>query len=390
MPSDYMDHTQRIIYLLSKRLKHGLSKQEEEEIQLWRESSSQNKRLFQELTDEHAVHILLDELQQYKTVHSMARLRGQMAKYPTRKKWSYYIAAASILLAVGLGALLNRYHLTQLNTSEIQPGQFKAQLTLQDGSSIALDSMRIGETTSKQGIVITKAGDGKITCNYQTSANTHSTRTSSFNVISTPAGGAYQIILPDGSTVWLNANSALKFPTQFNNTERYVELSGEGYFEIQNNQVAPFKVAVNKQIITVLGTKFNILAYQEDATTRTTLVEGAIKVGTSRSNHILKPGQEARVYKNSEKLEVVLGNVNEAIAWKNGYFIFNNENIKTIMQKVSRWYNIEVVYKGNMEGITFGGTFSKSKSLQKLLKSFESTGKMHYKIEGRRVTIMPE
>jgi len=394
MSSDHIDSAQRIIYLLSKKLKHPLSKEEEEEIQSWKKISSKNEKLFQELTTGPSVRFLLKELQKYNVERSIDRLKHQMVRHHTKRRWSYYVVAASIILAIGLGALMSRYHdsFYELYRNDIQPGQYVAQLTLPDGSSIALDSMQIGETASRNGMVITKSGNGKISCNYSASGidQPETNQPPNFNTISTPLGGEYQVILPDGSTVWLNANSTLKFPSQFQKSERYIELIGEGYFEIKNNDHAPFKVAVNKQIITVLGTKFNVLAYHEEDIIRTTLLEGAIKISTSKSNHILKPGQEARVHKDSEHMEVFPGDINEAIAWKNGYFIFNNENIKTIMQKVSRWYNVEVVYEGDVNEIAVGGMFSKTKSLQKLLKSFQSTGQIRYKIIGRRVIIMPE
>lgn len=389
MAPDPIQRTHRIIYLLSKRVQTGLSAEEEDEILYWRNTSAENEGLFRELSNKESIHELVCELKQYDVDQSFHRLKKRFAKKSYKRIWSFYVAAASIVLLISLGILFNKSSYFFLNKDEpdILPGGHQAQLTLYDGSHIDLDSMQVGETRTRLGIQLKKDENGKITFNYNTDA-AELPKDATFNTIRTPIGGEYQLILPDGSTVWLNSNSALKFPTRFNGEERYVELSGEGYFEVTSDSKKPFKVATEKQVIQVLGTSFNILAYSDDIISRTTLVAGSIRVSTALNNQLLKPGQEVRVDKHSTQLQVVQANIHEATAWKNGYFMFNEEGIESIMRKVSRWYNVEVTYQGDVKEKAFGGTFSKEKTLRKLMDSLKETGQIQYKLEGRRLTIM--
>lgn len=390
MAYDSFHKTERIIYLLSKRLQQQLSAAKEREIQQWKAESAKNSKLFQELSHAQSVHTLAEKMQKYDVEYSINKLKNRMETYRAKRKWFHHALAASIIFILGIGFFLTtREYIFNINSAEdIAPGQQSAQLLLLDGSVVALDSMHVGETTSKAGIVITKAANGRVSCDYNQS--TSEVKSLAYHTISTPLGGEYQIALPDGSTVWLNANSSLRFPSQFQANKRHVELAGEGYFEITSDHNKPFIVSTKQQTIEVLGTKFNVFAYGEEALMRTTLVEGSISVQTATDRQILKPGQEAQSYHDSANLSIVSGDVQEAIAWKNGYFIFNEENIENIMQKVGRWYDVEVVYEGEVNNGLFGGTFSKNKSLQQLLKSLASTGQIRYKLTGRRVTIMSE
>lgn len=382
---------ERIIYLLSKRLQQKLSDDEEYEIRQWREASDKNRLLFEQLTDEQSVRPSVEKMQQYDAEPAIGRWKTHIAIQKRQNKRRYYAFAASIALLLSIGIIWNdnRQRFDAVMEADITPGRNKAHLILADGSVLSLDSLPPGATTDKAGIQITKTANGKVSCSYlQTNAGMYSTPT--YNTISTPLGGEYQIVLPDGSNVWLNANSSLRFPSRFPEKKRVVELLGEAYFEIAAKANAPFVVSTTKQTIQVLGTKFNIRAYKEDKMIRTTLLEGSVQVHTASHKQLIQPGQEARTYFDDDNLEVVSGDVNEAVAWKNGYFIFNDENIVDIMTKVSRWYNVDVVYEGNVKRKIFAGTFSKKKSLRKLLESFASTEQISYKIEGRRVTIMSE
>ncbi|HWV75114.1 MAG TPA: FecR domain-containing protein [Pseudosphingobacterium sp.] len=382
---------ERIIYLLSKRLQQKLSDDEEYEIRQWREASDKNRLLFEQLTDEQSVRPSVEKMQQYDAEPAIGRWKTHIAIQKRQNKRRYYAFAASIALLLSIGIIWNdnRQRFDAVMEADITPGRNKAHLILADGSVLSLDSLPPGATTDKAGIQITKTANGKVSCSYlQTNADIYSTPT--YNTISTPLGGEYQIVLPDGSNVWLNANSSLRFPSRFPEKKRVVELLGEAYFEIAAKANAPFVVSTTKQTIQVLGTKFNIRAYKEDKMIRTTLLEGSVQVHTASHKQLIQPGQEARTYFNDDNLEVVSGDVNEAVAWKNGYFIFNDESIVDIMTKVSRWYNVDVVYEGNVKRKIFAGTFSKKKSLRKLLESFASTEQISYKIEGRRVTIMSE
>ncbi|HWW40092.1 FecR family protein, partial [Pedobacter sp.] len=260
----------------------------------------------------------------------------------------------------------------------------KAVLTLSDGKNIILDEAADGHIADQSGVTITKTKQGEIIY----AVNNHLT-SKAVNQISTPKGGQYQIQLPDGTKVWLNSASSLRYPASFSGPERKVELSGEAYFEVTKNKNMPFKVLTRKQEITVLGTHFNVNGYEDEETIKTTLLEGSVKVKImgSENSALLKPGEQSVYEKNG--LNVVNADLDEVIAWKNGYFLFQDEDIHAVMRKVARWYDIEVVYQGNLSRKHIGGSVSKSKDLSDVLMILKATDEVNFKIEGRRVTVMP-
>jgi ferric-dicitrate binding protein FerR (iron transport regulator) len=317
------------------------------------------------------------------------QINQQEKKRPA--KYLYRLAVAASLIAVlGFGWYLfsERAEVKRINksTSLIKPGGNKAFLTLADGTKINLDQALNGTIAKQEGIQITKTADGQLV--YTILENKSGQSKLAFNTISTPAGGQYQVMLPDGTKVWLNAMSSLKYPTAFIGKYRTVELIGEGYFEVAKNKNKPFKLKTSKQEISVLGTHFNVSAYPDDAEIKTTLVEGgvAVKNFSPLATGLLKPGQQA-VFHNTG-FEVSNVDVEEYIAWKNGFFMFNNEGIKDAMQKLARWYDVDIEYVGDFDGINFGGSFSKHNNLQETLKILESTDKFKFKIEGRRIKIL--
>ncbi|PTS95275.1 anti-sigma factor [Pedobacter sp. HMWF019] len=310
---------------------------------------------------------------------------------PTRHiLWRILATAAVLLIVLGIG--FYRYKTTSqiskakllVKTKSILPGQNKAVLTLSDGRSIVLDETTDGRIADQSGVTITKTRQGEIVY----AVNNHQT-SQAINKVSTPKGGQYQIQLPDGTKVWLNCASSLRYPASFSGSERKVELSGEAYFEVTKNKNMPFKVLTKKQEVSVLGTHFNINAYEEEESIKTTLLEGSVKVNVaeSKSSALLKPGQQSVYEKNG--LNVVNADLDEVIAWKNGYFLFQDEDIRSIMRKVARWYDIEVVYQGNLSQKHIGGSVSKSKNLNDVLMILKETDEFNFKIEGRRVTVMP-
>ncbi|MBE9601808.1 FecR family protein [Pedobacter sp. MC2016-24] len=328
---------------------------------------------------------------------------------PKKKLFSPYlrwVAAAAVFLTVGLG-----YHYLQLvhpeNTqpipyaNDIKPGKNDAVLTLADGSKISLTDARQGELIKSKGISIVKAANGQLIYTIDSSALKTGTDHPelAYNTISTPKGGEYQINLPDGTKVWLNAASSLKFPQTFANLNaRRVELSGEAYFEVFKNKKQPFKVLTpgfgsgREQETEVLGTHFNISAYADDAETKTTLLEGSIRVkdpqkSNKRDAIILVPGQQAIL--NNNQWNTINVDTEEAIAWKRGTFMFANADIETIMRKISRWYNVEVVYQGKISESNYLGTVSRFSKVSDVLDILEATKTVHFKIEGRRITVMP-
>lgn len=214
-----------------------------------------------------------------------------------------------------------------------------------------------------------------------------------YNTVSTRRGGQFQIVLPDGSKVWLNTVSSLRFPTAFTGTERVVELKGEAYFEVAKNAAMPFVVHVGTvgekdMDVRVLGTQFNVMAYDNEAEIRTTLLEGAVKVMKGDKSKVLTPGEQVKLDKQGgltldEKADVEL-----AMAWKNGFTSFKSADIRSIMRQVERWYDIDVVYEGNVPERTFSGGISRDANLSELIRLLE-VSKIHFKIEGRKLTVTP-
>ena len=309
-------------------------------------------------------------------------------------RWPY-IAAAAILVFISVGIYFVKFnsHVSPVSVqnnnlvkNDIQPGSNKAILTLANGNKITLDDAQNGVLSKQGNAAISKSGNGIIIKNGKETPN--QLANSALNTITIPRGGKYNIILPDGTRVWLNSSSALTFPATFTGTERKVAVTGEAYFEVAKNKSMPFKIDVNgKEVIEVLGTHFNITAYTDEQAITTTLLEGRVKINYKDKATLIKPGQMA-INNFTEPIAVKEANIDEVMAWKNDTFIFNNENITSIMRKISRWYDVDVVFKGNMTKINFDGNYSRSKGLTSLLKNIELVDKVRFVTEERRITVI--
>lgn len=276
--------------------------------------------------------------------------------------------------------------------NDIEAGENKAILTLGDGSKIILDDAKNGILANQGGNSVLKAAEGEVIYSFLSEIKDPLAEDENapviYNTIETPKGGKFQIKLPDGSKVWLNAASSLRFPTVFNGSKRLVELIGEAYFEVSPDKSKIFEVNTRNQVVQVLGTHFNINAYLDEPTVNTTLLEGSVRVSDLRTNisQLLKPGEQSQL---SEQMEVInLKNTNEAVAWKEGYFQFDEADIKTVMRQIERWYDVSVVYEGDLPNYRFGGEIERNLSLLQVLKVLEKT-KVHFRLEGREVIVMP-
>ncbi|QIL41217.1 FecR family protein [Pedobacter sp. HDW13] len=319
-------------------------------------------------------------------------------------QWGW-AAAAVILLALGFG--LYQYKNTSqpemqsvgyLVKNDIKPGGNKAFLTLANGAKISLDDTQNGKIAEQQGVSITKTAKGELVYTAKNATAQWLAGKQQFNTIETPKGGQYQINLPDGTKVWLNAASSLKYPTSFASTGREVQLKGEAYFEVAKKttqgQRVPFTVKTETQVVEVLGTHFNINSYNNEENTKTTLVEGSVRVTpvTGSGNlavlaKVLKPGEQSLLKGSSVKITAV--ETEEALAWKEGLFMFDNENLESIMHKVARWYDVEVVFKDKvLLTKDYSGTVSRFGNVSQVLKKLELTGSVHFNIEGRRIVVM--
>jgi transmembrane sensor len=270
-------------------------------------------------------------------------------------------------------------------TSIIVPGSKKAMLTLADGKTIELDSFS-SKALVMQGDARLQIDKGKLI--YDLTATETKRSAILQNTITTPAGGEYQAVLPDGTKVWLNAASSISFPVAFTGGERRVAITGEVYFEVAKNREQPFFVRAKEVSVKVLGTHFNVSAYPDDQQVNTTLLEGSVLVAKDDNTSLLKPGEQAKVSDHEKAIEVRKIDTEEILAWKNGYFFFNHEPLESVMKKMSRWYDVEIVYKGNLNGKKFDGTISRMDNIQQMIAALELTKTAHFAIEGRRVIVM--
>ncbi|WP_113662358.1 FecR family protein [Pedobacter nanyangensis] len=299
-----------------------------------------------------------------------------------QKTWRRIAVAASVLLVVGIGiyTMLGRNNQTITDSAtaiaSIKAGTPKAMLTLSNGERISLADAQQGKLADDGGTEITKTADGEIIYTPQAPKG----GAIGLNTIETPKGGEYQIVLPDGTKVWLNAASTLKYPASFGAlNERRVTLSGEAYFEVAHNKAKPFKVVSAGQTVEVLGTHFNINSYADEERTLTTLAEGSVQVALSNgSTEKLKPDQQA--INTGNKLNVQPADLQTTLAWKNGKMYFKKADLPTIMRQVARWYNIEIQFKGDPSKQYYTGGVARSSNLATLLKIFQSSG-IHFSIE---------
>lgn len=310
------------------------------------------------------------------------------------KKWLR--VAAVLVLAVLAGILFitkqNRDKQPAITANQnnkkqqILPGTNKAYLTLANGTNIILDDAKNGEIAAGEGVKVTKAANGMLV--YKFSKVNTAASVQQFNTITTPRGGQYKVVLEDGTLVWLNAASSIRFPQAFTGANRLVEITGEAYFEVAKSKTKPFLVKANGTQVEVLGTHFNVNAYNDDAGVTTTLIEGSVRMSNGKAVVMLSPGQQGVVAQNGASILVNKADTEESLAWINGYFIFRDESIVNIMKQVSRWYDVDVEYRDDVQLNEFGGTISKYKNITELLNNMQLTRTIHYKIEGRRVIIM--
>lgn len=296
------------------------------------------------------------------------------------KLWPRFAVAASILLCLSIGVYVyNNDSSDQAKTIKKQninvaAGGNKATLTLSDGRVVDLSDAQSGIIIGAEDIKYSDGSTlGDISSNPQ------------MLTLTTPKGGEYQITLPDGTNVWLNASSSLKYSPRFIGADRRVELTGEAYFEVVSKQEAPFKVKTAKQEVMVLGTHFNINAYPDERSTTTSLLEGSVRVATEQNTITLSPGEQSALVENT--ISVAKFNAEEAIAWKEGYFKFKDLTLEPIMRQLSRWYDIEVVYEGAVSTDTFNGTIDRKANLSRILKILEKGG-VQFKLEGKKLIVI--
>lgn len=299
-----------------------------------------------------------------------------------RRYWIGVAAAAILVLMVVIYQHNNR----QQDPVLIKPAGDKATLTLANGQQIILENADSGTIAEQNGIRVVKQKNGQLA--YDRSKGKGN---AVYNTLSTPRGGQYKITLPDGTVVWMNSASALTYPTTFNGSERLVKLKGEAYFEVARNAAQPFRVQLDKTIVDVLGTEFNVHAYGDEPAVTTTLVTGSVRVTHSMAagsrSETLTPGQQA--IGAASYLLTKTANMRQVLSWKNGLFIFEDRKLTDVLREISRWYDIDIDMQAPADDTRYGGVINRNSPLPKVLELLESNGIRHFKVEGRKVIVLP-
>lgn len=408
---------ERIKELITRHLKSELSNEESKELESWIQDSEKNRSLFHELTDPVALAENLQEFHEAKLAirekiersigETMPATRTAAPVRNLRPRTRVY-AAACVLIALCTGiyywstrsptpAIAKTANASQLLKNDILPGGTKAILKLADGSTILLDSAKNGKLADEGNAEIVKQAGGKLT--YKLSAANPASTPLVYNTLSTPRAGQFEVTLPDGTKVWLNNASSLRYPTAFTGQDRIVTLSGEAYFEVAPIVAAsghgrmPFKVNVTPSaettqgiLVEVLGTHFNIMAYSNEAAVQTTLLEGKVKVSRGSREAVLQPGEQAAIGQN-DNWSLLKGVDTEGVVdWKNGLFHFDHADLPAVMRQLARWYDVDVEYQGMIPAHVYEGDIHRDLTLTQVLENLANKD-VHFQLEGRKVIV---
>jgi hypothetical protein len=398
---------QHIDGLILLHLREELDESGKRELDEWINASDENKQLFERLTDPA---FLASNLKAADYINSAAMLkeirsRSNKVFFIGAENWRKYVAAAAILFFIAGVYFWNRSNKNEVaitkdiaqQKADVAPGHDGAVLKLSNGNTIVLDSAANGTLANQGTTQVVKKANGQLVYNSQTGEAQIETI---YNELSTARGRKFQVTLPDGSNVWLNASSSIRYPVQFTANERRVEITGEAYFEVTHNIEKPFIVHVSVPggkagwgaDVRVLGTHFNVMAYQEEDAINTTLLQGSVKVISNKATALLAPGQQAQIVavkmqQGQQEIKIKKNaDVDKAVAWKNGYFSFKNDNIETLMKQIERWYDVDVIYEDKIPQ-TFSGTIPSNVNVSNIFKILETTGSVHFRIEGKKIII---
>lgn len=389
----------RLIYLFKGYISGSLTEIETAELNGWAELSIENRKVMDDLANEGYIAAGIRNHQAYNTEAALLSVKkegGAEKARPYYTLFRYISVAASLFLLcfAGLYFYRNKMDAPSVSTARktIHTGGKHAILTLASGETIVLNEVKNGRVAVQGNAVVNKTKEGQLL--YVPGGNLPDAI--AYNTVTTPRGGEYKLTLSDGSRVWLNAGSSIRYPTVFTGDKRAVEITGEVYLEVAKIKNRPFIVSSKGQQVEVLGTQFNINAYSDEPITKTTLLEGSVKVSVlqtgmtskapqARHSVLLSPSQQA--LRSGQQLKVATADIEEVVAWKNGYFRFNNDDIHTVMRKLSRWYDFEFVFDGSLSNEGYNGTISRYKNIHQVLKMLEYSNAVHFKIEGRRVTV---
>jgi transmembrane sensor len=405
--------------LIGKDLNGTISVDETADLNRWVESSIANKQLFEQLHNEAFVMLQLEKFDRYDVEKNRAYLLGKLEEVhpqtvardqrsivnpsaiaqgenPKAKNiqlWKRIAVAASIVGVLFVGYWMMRPSTTLSPANDPStvahdveaPDKTRAQIKLADGTTVYLDSVGNGALASQAGISVIKTADGRIEYNGASTS-----LSMQYNTLSNPRGSiVMNMTLSDGSRVWLNAGSSVTYPVAFVGNERKVTITGEAYFEVAHNAEKPFYVSKGDVSVQVLGTHFNVNAYDDESEIKVTLLEGKVNVSTKYDvrGTTIKPGEQAIAMGNGQLAISKDVDVEAVMAWKNGQFSFNNADLKIVMRQVERWYDVEVIYEGPLPNEEFNGGTSRQDNVSALLKVLEATGKVKFRVEGKKVFV---
>lgn len=406
MNEHQMEKISHIASLIVSDMQDKLTTGERQELEAWLQENGDNYLLYEDLMDEDKLGASLNELntydhqQAYEKIATRIFPAGVTGKRVYFKIWWYMVAAVLILVAGGIAYFtLNkstpikpRLVVTAKKKSPgLQPDSNKAMLILADGSTIVLADMNDGDIAQQGNVLVHKNQSGQLEYKISGPAG----NIDGFNTLRTPRGGEYQVVLDDGTRIWLNSASTLQFPVHFNDKERHLVLNGEAYFEVASLPLPPssgggkrpFIVHVNNMEVQAVGTAFNISAYREDERSQTTVVEGLVKVSRNNQSNMLTPGKKLVASDSLFKVEVA--DVNQETAWKNGEFVFRNTSLKMVMNEIARWYDRDVVYEPGVPSLHFSGEIQRASNIQQVLQMLEYTGGVTFTIANRIITVHP-
>lgn len=401
-----MDKYTEINTLILRHLKQEITPEETATLNAWVEESEQNRQFFNRINNAPA---LMDEVRALSEGKKMdldaawARVKAvgweqsetpEPAKVITIKWWQYAVAVSVLLIATTVTYLLQQANkpaptpaVVQTTPHDAVPKTNKAYLTLENGKTIVLDSLQSGLLATQGTTNVVRQKDGVISY----SGGKAPDQKLIYNTITVPRGSdVVYLQMSDGSKVWLNAASSIRYPVAFSADERKVEITGEAYFEVTKSETRNFIVSKGDMRVTVLGTRFNVNTYENEENIKVTLLEGSVKVQQEEVERIIKPGQQAVV--NAAKINVVNDvDLQQVMAWKDGRFIFNNTNIQMIMRQMERWYDLEPTrYENNdVKQWEFNGEISRYSNVSKILQLLEKTGSVKFTVDGKRITVRP-
>jgi len=383
--------------LVARHLNVQLTPDEVDELTEWINRSSENSRVFEELINQerleasHAAFTAFDTTAALEKVKLKKRELGATKVRTIWSRSSLFKYAAAVLLISSIGAYFfinkrtNQSYNSQLAQNDLLPGANKAILTLSTGKKISLTDAKAGIVASDANVIVKKNTNGSI--NYETNAVADKDIKSAYQTITTPRGGEWpQIELPDGTKVKLDAGSSITYPVTFSGNERKVAITGQVYFSVKHDDDKPFKVTAKGQVIEDIGTEFNINAFDDETAVRTTLIEGSISITKNKDRVILVPGQQAVNKANEEHIRLKQANLAEVIAWKNGLFNFDHADLKTVMRQISRWYDVEVVYEGNIPKTNITGEVYRSMKASQVFEVLNNL-KVNFRIEGKKIIV---